>query len=108
MQHAHHVESHEPEAWSQRPVSESLRDLPIEAQDVVAGRLIEAAEKFQATRDIEPLARLLDSLWETARLHRNPAYRKALAEADDTGAAVTVPATDLQEYLRVRRERRHT
>lgn len=60
----------------------ALRDLPVEQQEAVSDRLFEVAAQYQATGQVDPLLHYIQSLFMTARLHRNPAYRKSLHEAD--------------------------
>ncbi len=61
----------------------SLRDLPIETQDAVWGELAEVVTTYTDTGRVDPLIHFVKSLDMTTRLHRNPAYRKSLAEADE-------------------------
>lgn len=103
-----HGESVSPEvAQGAAEIKDALRDLPLEAQAVVQDRLFEVAAQYQATGQVDPLIHYVQSLLMTARLHRNPAYRKSLAEAD--AAAENGPPADVIDvaaYMQSVRERR--
>lgn len=60
----------------------AVRDLPASARDTVDELLAAAVAHYDETSDVGPLKHFADSLLMTARLHRNAAYKLALAEAD--------------------------
>lgn len=60
----------------------ALADMPPAARDTVDSRLAAAAARFAVDADTRPLGALLGDLVLTARVHRNPYFAKALAEAD--------------------------
>lgn len=64
-----------------RELNAALDDMPFEAQAAVRQRLSEVAAHYLAVGEVDPLIHFVRSLQMTARLHRNPAYRKSVDEA---------------------------
>jgi hypothetical protein len=83
-------------------IKAALRDLPMEKQEVVQDRLFEVAAQYQATGQVDPLIHYVQSLLMTARLHRNPAYRKSLEEADREPVGETTTVADFMQRMRER------
>ncbi len=65
-----------------RALKDAVQDLPIERQDAAFEQMGMALVEADRTGSSSPISRYVQSLKLTSRLHRNPAYRKALAEAD--------------------------
>jgi hypothetical protein len=86
-------------------ILDALRDLPAADQDAVRSRLAAVARNYERTRQVDPLIHFVESLLVTARLHRNPAYRKALAEADDAQAGAPADVVELGDFMSRMRER---
>lgn len=78
----------------------ALQDLPVEQQEAVRDRLFEVAAQYQATGQVDPLIHYVQSLLMTARLHRNPAYRKSLLEADSQPAGDLVDVDTFMARMR--------
>ena len=64
-------------------VTEALAGLPANQQDEVRRRLAAVVANFGETRQVDPVIHFVESLLMTAQLHRNPAFRKGLSEADE-------------------------
>ena len=75
-----HAVSHEDEVETLRA---AIQDLPPESHERVMAGLADATVQFSEHGRVDPVIDFMKSLLATARLHRNPAYLKALAEADD-------------------------
>jgi hypothetical protein len=84
----------------------AIRDLPPESQDQVDRAMAEAAIEYRETGDMTSMRLFVESLLITARLHRNPDYRKALAEAETDDWTSGVEAADLISAARAQRARR--
>lgn len=80
----------------------ALDDMPVEQQQALRDRLVEVVVHHQTTGEVDPLIHFGQSLQMTARLHRNPAYRKSLEEAqrEPVGAAI-----DVGDFIQRMRER---
>lgn len=84
----------------------ALDDMPIEQQQAVRDRLVDVAVHLQTTGEVDPALHFLRSLQMTARLHRNPAYRKSLEEAmREPVGANTVSVTDFVARMKERHAR---
>jgi hypothetical protein len=83
-------------------IKAALRDLPVEKQELVQDRLFEVAAQYQATGQVDPLIHYVQSLLMTARLHRNPAYRKSLEQADREPVGETSTVADFMQRMRER------
>lgn len=83
-------------------IKAALRDLPMEKQELVQDRLFEVAAQYQATGQVDPLIHYIQSLLMTARLHRNPAYRKSLDEADREPVGEPSTVADFMQRMRER------
>lgn len=59
----------------------AIRDLPPESQEEVQRSLARVVKQYAENRRVDPVIHFIESLMMTARLHRNPRYGKALAEA---------------------------
>ena len=97
----------EPDEADVQAIFDALSDLPTDAQDTLRRQLATVLVNYQSTGQIDPAIHFLDSLLMTARLHRNPAYRKRLKEAaatpiDPDGG---VEVADLVAEMRARRGR---
>ncbi len=86
-------------------VMAALRDLPPASHDAVLRRVAVEAVRFQRTRDLAPVVYLFDSLLMTARLYRNPAYEKALHEADAAPPPDLAQAHDVTDVVSQMRAR---
>lgn len=89
-------------ARSAADLKTALRDLPVDQQEAVSDRLFEVAAQYQETGQVDPVLHYLQSLFMTARLHRNPAYRKSLQEAESEPAGEVV---DVDVFMARMRER---
>jgi hypothetical protein len=88
-----------------RALKLAVQDLPIERQDVAFEQMGAALVETERTGDPGPVSRYVSSLRLTARLHRNPAYIKALREANDDLAeemAQAVPVGTFVAQMRAR------
>lgn len=83
-----------------RAVRAAIRDLPPDSHAEVLERLAEAVAEYEQTRNARQLLALAEGLLMTARLHRNPDYRKALADADEDDWTDTTDGRALVERLR--------
>jgi hypothetical protein len=81
----------------------ALDDMPIEQQQAVRDRLVEVVVHHQTTGEVDPLIHFGRSLQMTARLHRNPAYRKSLKEAQ--AEPVDPAGVDVADFMQRMRER---
>lgn len=64
-------------------IYDAIRALPPGSQEEVQRELARAIYRYHETRRVDPLLHFVESLFVTARLHRNPRYAKALAESMD-------------------------
>lgn len=83
----------------------AIQDLPITRQDDAFEQMGAALVEAERTGSTTPVTRYVQSLRMTARLHRNPAYKKALAEADADLAeemSTAVPVSDFLDSMRAR------
>lgn len=83
----------------------SLSDLPVSQQDAAIEALSTVLVEADRTGDASPVSRYVRSLLMTARLHRNPAYKKALREADadlDSDMRDAVPVGEFVAQMRAR------
>lgn len=84
------LDNHAPEPNdTSRALRNAILELPLEKQDAVQEQLFAVVADYEATGEIKPVVHFIKSLAMTARLHRNPAYRKSLDEADE--AAMSAP-----------------
>jgi len=86
----------------------AIHDLPPESHEVVERQLSRVVVQYDRTGLVDPALRFLRNLVGTARLHRHPEYRKALAEADAEGVDpdgrdVTLVVAELRELAAARR-----
>jgi hypothetical protein len=86
-------------------VLDALRDLPAAERDRLHERLADVVAEYQRTNDVRAVDSFFLGLLTTARLHRNPAYRKNLVEVDDQLAeevAAAIPVGEAVKSLRIR------
>lgn len=87
----------------------ALRDLSPADQDGVTQQLARVLANYEATRQIDPIVHFVESLLVTARLHRNPAYRKALAQAnEDAGQGEPQGSGEVADFMAEMRARRQS
>jgi hypothetical protein len=86
-------------------LKESIQDLPIERQDAAFEQMGSALVEVKRSGSPAAVTRYVQSLYLTARLHRNPAYKKALAEADaefEQEIAESLPVSTFVDQMRAR------
>lgn len=79
--------------------ADALAQLPPEAVADVLAQLDATVTEAQRDGDLTVVRHLLDSLLMTARLGRNEAYLRAVAEADAAEAAGTEEPEDVGEFV---------
>lgn len=88
-----------------RALKESIQDLPIERQDAAFEQMGTALVEVKRTGSPTAVSRYVQSLHLTARLHRNPGYKKALAEADSELAEEMADAMPVSQFVDMMRAR---
>ncbi len=87
-------------------IRQAVQDLPPSQQEAVHSRLYAVAANYERTGRVDPVLHFIESLLMTARLHRNPAYLKGLAEADaDAASGPPQGYLDVEGFMHLMRDR---
>lgn len=86
-------------------IKAAVHDLPFGQEDAAFEQMSAAFLEVQRSGSPAAAVRYVTSLNVTSRLHRNPSYKKALAEADaelQQEMAAAVPVSQLVDQMRAR------